>query len=110
PFLCWGDSDHWFEATGPGGVYYLSTASYNTIQETFKPMSPVMYVSPSPPGAPGPYIGSIFKVITGNSASRMIAVSFLKKDLSEGRNVWSSTTFQPLDIEVPRVDPLGENV
>ncbi|HEV8378008.1 MAG TPA: hypothetical protein VGP99_04100, partial [Tepidisphaeraceae bacterium] len=30
--------------------------------------------------------------------------------LSETRNVWSSSSFRLLDVEVPRVDPLGENV
>jgi hypothetical protein len=109
PFICWADSDHWYQATGPGGVYYQSSARNNTIQQTIKPLAPVMFVSPAPPGAPGPYIGSIFKPASGN-ALRVIAVSFLKKDLSEGRNVWSSSIYQPLDVEVPRVDPLGENV
>lgn len=109
PFLCWVDSDHWLEATGPGGVYYYVNARDNSIQQTLKPTSPVMYVSPAPPGAPGPLIGSIFKVSNG-APGRTVAVSFLKKDLSEGRNVWKSIVNVPLDVEVPRCDPLGENV
>jgi hypothetical protein len=109
PFLCWVDSDHWIEATSPGGDYYYVNARDNSIQQTIKPKDPVMYVYPAPPGAPGPLIGSIVRFARGNSP-RTIAVSFLKKDLSERRTVWSSTSNQPLDVEVPRCDPLGENV
>ena len=110
PFLCWSDSDHWYEATGPGGVYHFVTTRDNSIQQTMRPTNPVMYVSPAPPGAPGPLVGSVIR--TGNSREGLqtMGVSFLKKDLSEGRNVWSSTLFRPLDVEVPRCDPLGENV
>ncbi|HEV8291207.1 MAG TPA: type II secretion system protein [Tepidisphaeraceae bacterium] len=112
PFLCWGDSDRWYEATGPGGAYYLVSARDNTILQPLKPSNPVMYVSPAPPGAPGPLVGSVVRMANGNPRDglRAVAVSFLKKDLSEGRNVWSSTSFLPLDVEVPRADPLGENV
>jgi len=110
PLLCWSDSDRWIEATGPGGVYYLSNASNNSILQTLQPGSRVMYVSPAPPGSPGPYIGSVFRFPMAGAPSRTVAVAFLKKDLSEGRNVWSSSAYQPIDVEVPRVDPLGENV
>jgi prepilin-type N-terminal cleavage/methylation domain-containing protein len=109
PILCWSDSDHWFEATGPGGAYHLSSASTNSILQTFQPTSRVMYVSPAPPGSPGPYIGSVFRQAIGATSSPVV-VTFLKKDLSEGRNVWSTSLYRPIDVEVPRVDPLGENV
>jgi prepilin-type N-terminal cleavage/methylation domain-containing protein len=110
PFLCWVDSDHWLEATGPGGVYHYVSARDNSIERTLRPANPVMYVSPAPPGAPGPLIGSLLKLGNGGNGNRVIGVSFLKKDLSESRPVWSSSTFRPLDVEVPRCDPLGENV
>ncbi len=110
PFISFANGDYLYQATGPGGPYHLSGSRDNIIRETFRPLNRPMYVSPAPPGAPGPYIGSIVKAPIGNERARLIAVSFLKNDLSEGRNVWSSSSYQPLDVEVPRVDTLGENV
>jgi prepilin-type N-terminal cleavage/methylation domain-containing protein len=109
-FISWADSDNWYQATGPGGSYHLSSARNNFILATLNPPTHPMYVSPAPPGAPGPYIGTIVRPGVGMSNTRAVAVSFLKKDLSEGRNVWHSVTYRPLDVEVPRVDTLGENV
>ncbi len=110
PLLCWSDSDHWVEATGPGGAYYLSDVATNSIQQTIQPKSRMMYISPAPPGSPGPYIASVFRLPSAAAASRNIAVTFLKKDFSETRNVWVSSAYQPIDVEVPRADPLGETV
>ncbi|HEV8605374.1 MAG TPA: prepilin-type N-terminal cleavage/methylation domain-containing protein [Tepidisphaeraceae bacterium] len=109
PFISWGEGDYWYQATGPGGPYHLSGSNDNIIRETFQPPNQPMYVSPAPPGAPGRYIGSIVRRPNGNQ-QRAVAVSFLKRNLSEAKNVWSSSGFQPLDVEVPRVDTLGENV
>jgi prepilin-type N-terminal cleavage/methylation domain-containing protein len=108
-FISWADSDHWFEATGPRGIYYLSSSNA-TSRQPISVTDPVMYLSPAPPGAPGPYIGSIVKFGNAGGQGRSVSVSFLKKNLSESRIVWSTTKFQPLDVEVPRVDTLGENV
>jgi len=74
PLLSWLDSDHWLEATSPNGFYHIVSARDNTIQQTFRPTSPVTYVSPAPPGAPGPLIGSIVRFFGGNGG-RTVAVS-----------------------------------
>jgi prepilin-type N-terminal cleavage/methylation domain-containing protein len=107
-FVAWADSDHFVEATGPGSDFYITGATDNVIQQTLRLDMNPMYVFPTPPSAPGPFVGTMIPRVLGQP--RQIQVLFLRKNLTPGKTVWSSPDFSALDIEAPRADFLGEYV
>jgi Tol biopolymer transport system component len=99
-FLTWVDSGQFIE--GNRGQMTRLDASTGKPSGTFGSSGadhPIA-VADAPPGAPGPFIGAIWR-------GGKTIVAFLKKDLSQARPVFTDNArYNPY----PRVDPMGEYV
>jgi len=102
-FLSWGDSNHIIESD-KNNLYVFTSDKYN-LEEQRKVItghSP-MFLAPTPPAAPFPYIGVVFNQFGGT-------VAFLNRNLGLARRVHSTGDWLPYGPKSPGVDPTGEYV
>jgi len=99
----WMDSTRYVEGT-MGGTLYVRKVGRTDAEQTVMPANLISFLSPAPPNAPGPMIGT---VRLGNAD----AVCFVKKDFSPGKPVFlSPSNGMRTTLHSPAVDPMGEYV
>jgi prepilin-type N-terminal cleavage/methylation domain-containing protein len=99
----WMDSTRYVEGT-MGGTLYVRKVGVNQPEQTVMPANLIYFLSPAPPNAPAPMIGT---VRLGNND----AICFVKRDFSTGKPVYLSPSngFRTT-LHSPAVDPMGEFV
>lgn len=98
-FIGWVDSQRYLE-TDRATLFVINAA--NGRAEMQRPDHGLAFLAPAPPGSPGTHIAMITR-------KRVSTVTFLKKDLSPAKPVWTEHANAP-SLQAPRVDPLGEYV
>jgi prepilin-type N-terminal cleavage/methylation domain-containing protein len=102
-FFAWADSLRFVDSDR--GTLAIRHADTGKVTEQVSPpmqQHPV-YLAATPPGAPGPYFGTMRRP-TG------LAVCFFKKDMSPARPIYLQAGGSVTGNEYPRMDPMGEYV
>jgi prepilin-type N-terminal cleavage/methylation domain-containing protein len=96
----WLDSERFVQSDRPGR---MSVVTVDTLGRVALPnYGQVLFLAPAPVHCPGPYIGVVY--------DREETVTFLKKDLTAAKPVWTSRSGSRFTQRMPRVDPMGEYV
>ena len=101
PFVCWLDSEHYI--VSDRFRMYVKTPDGGALDQTLQDATHIVFVSPNPPGAAAPYVGSIF---TGSLGT----VVLMNKNLQIGRAIWQGPCVPATVPEAPKMDPYGELV
>ena len=100
----WVDSAHVAESDR-STLYVRDTGTGKLTQTLPMPGSEIFFLSPTPPNAPGPFVGGYRR----NGAADVIC--FFNKNFSPGRPVFQQPiTGNRFSMESPRVDMMGEFV
>jgi prepilin-type N-terminal cleavage/methylation domain-containing protein len=99
----WMDSTRYVEGM-QGGMLYVRKVGAAQPEQTVMPSNPIFFLSPAPPNAPGPMIGTM-------RLGNYDAVCFVKKDFSAGKPVFlNPSSGGRTTLHSPAVDPMGEFV
>jgi prepilin-type N-terminal cleavage/methylation domain-containing protein len=102
PFLTWEDSERL--VVGDRGSLFTRNAYSGTMDQTTRNGNHILFCSPAPASAPGPYIASVL------TSDRRNAIAFLKRDFVIGRRIWDQAFNVSSVLESPQVDPFSEYV
>jgi prepilin-type N-terminal cleavage/methylation domain-containing protein len=103
-FAGWVDSDRYAESSY--SQLTIRNATTGQIERRVGTTWNVIYLSPAPPNAPGPYVAFAW---TRPNVDR-VAILFLGKDFQPARPVFETSSLWTTYVSWPRVDPMGEYV
>jgi len=107
-FVCWLDDDRYL--TGPANDDMGATVGSvhvhkidGTLLQTYSNDDNLISISPSPPGAPAPYVGAAWKDDVGT-------VALVSKNFALGKRIWQESGGVLAMPRNPRMDPFARYV